>query len=56
MDPLLLISLFLGVVAGFVFAWLAIGGLMKLIRRFGYLSFFVYRAGLALVIWRVLGV
>ena len=49
-------ALLMAGVSSFVFAWLAIGGLLKLLRRFGYLSFFVYRAGLALVIWRVLGV
>jgi undecaprenyl-diphosphatase len=41
--------------ASFLFGLLAIGGLLKLIRRFGYLSFAVYRVGLAVVIWRVLG-
>lgn len=45
------------VVAGlgsFVFGLLAIDGLLRLLKRFGFMSFAVYRAGLAFVIWWVL--
>ncbi len=37
--------------ASFAFGWLAIGGLLRLLRRFGYLSFFVYRSALAAVVY-----
>ena len=42
--------------SSFVFGCLAIGGLLRLIRRFGYLSFAVYRVLLAVTIWQVLGI
>lgn len=40
--------------SSFLFGMLAIGGLLRLMRRFGYLSFAVYRVALALVVWRFL--
>lgn len=46
------------VVAGFssfFFGMLTIGGLLKMMRRFGYLTFAVYRVMLAITIWQVLG-
>lgn len=47
--------LVVGAVSAFVFGWLAIDGLLKLLRRFGYASFAVYRVLLAIVIYKVLG-
>jgi undecaprenyl-diphosphatase len=47
------------VVAGlssFLFGVLAIGGLLRMLRRFGYLSFAIYRVALAMAIYRILGV
>jgi undecaprenyl-diphosphatase len=41
-------------VSSFAFGCLAIGGLLRLLRRFGYLSFAVYRVLLAIVIFIVL--
>lgn len=43
-------------VSSFVFGMLAIGGLLKLIRHFGYLTFAVYRVVLAVVVWKTFGV
>lgn len=43
-------------ISSFLFGCVAIAGLLKLLRRFGYLSFAIYRLGLALVIFKVLGV
>ncbi len=40
-------------VSTFVFGILAIGGLLKLLRRFGYLSFAIYRVILALVVFKM---
>jgi undecaprenyl-diphosphatase len=51
MTPLLV-----GASAAFVSGWLAIDGLLRLLRRFGFLSFAIYRAVLAIVILKVLGV
>lgn len=42
--------------SSFVFGCLAIGGLLRLLKRFGFLSFAVYRLALALTIFQVLGV
>ncbi len=50
LGPLLVAGL-----SSFVFGYLAIGGLLKLLRRFGFLSFAIYRAALALVILWQLG-
>ncbi len=55
-GPVGALPLLVAGLSSFLFGCLAIGGLIRLLRRFGYLSFAVYRAGLALVIWRVLGV
>lgn len=44
-------ALVAGGLAAFVFGWIAIGGLLRLVRRFDYLSFAVYRVGLAGVVW-----
>jgi undecaprenyl-diphosphatase len=41
--------------SSFFFGMIAIGGLLRLLRRFGYLSFALYRVGLAIVIYGVLG-
>ncbi len=41
--------------SSFVFGCIAIGGLLRLLRRFGFLSFAVYRVTLAIVIFKVLG-
>jgi len=48
-------NLMLGTLAAFVAGWLAIGGLLKFLRRFGFLSFAVYRVILAVAIVLVLG-
>lgn len=42
-------------VSAFLFGLFAIGGLLRLIRRFGYLSFAIYRVALAFTIFQVLG-
>jgi len=42
--------------SAFLFGCLAIGGLLRLLRRFGYLSFAVYRIILAVTILKFLGV
>ncbi len=41
-------------VSSFVFGWIAIDALIRLLRRFGYLSFAMYRVALALTIYLVL--
>jgi undecaprenyl-diphosphatase len=41
--------------SSFFFGVLAIGGLLRMLRRFGYFSFAVYRVALAITIWQVLG-
>ncbi len=51
-----LAPLLLGAFAAFVSGWLAIDGLLRMLRRFGFLSFAIYRVALAIVIVRVLGV
>jgi undecaprenyl-diphosphatase len=43
-------------VSSFVFGIFAIGGLLRLVKRFGYLTFALYRVALAIVIVQVLGV
>jgi len=43
-------------VSSFVFGWLAIGGLLKLLKHFGFGSFAIYRVALAVVIYAVLGI
>jgi undecaprenyl-diphosphatase len=48
-------SLVVAGISSFVFGFLAIGGLLRMLRRFGYLSFAVYRVVLAGVILAVLG-
>jgi len=48
--------LLVGALAAFVSGWLAIDGLLRLLRRFGFLSFAIYRVVLAAVILKVLGV
>lgn len=40
--------------SSFLFGLLAIGGLLRMLRRFGYLSFAIYRVGLAIVVWQIL--
>jgi undecaprenyl-diphosphatase len=45
-----------GALSAFLFGWFAIDGLLRVVRRFGYASFAVYRVALAAVIWAVLGV
>lgn len=55
-DPGSYGPLFVACASSFVFGCLAIGGLLRLLRRFGYLSFAVYRVALAFTIWQVLGV
>lgn len=49
LGPLLVASC-----AAFVFGMVAIGGLLRLVRRFTYFSFFLYRVALAFVIWKAL--
>lgn len=49
-GPLILTAL-----SSFAFGWIAIGGLLRLVRSFGYLGFAVYRVLLACVILGVLG-
>ena len=46
-------SLLLAVVSSFLFGLLAIGGLLRIVRKFSYLGFAVYRVLLAIVIWRM---
>lgn len=41
-------------IAAFVFGWIAIGGLLRMLRRFGYLSFAIYRVVLAIVVYLTL--
>lgn len=48
--------LFVAGLSSFVFGWVAIGGLLHVVKRFGYLSFAIYRVALAGVIWKCLGV
>ncbi len=43
--------LLMGAVSSFVFGWLAIDVLLKVVRRYSYVSFAVYRAALAGAIW-----
>lgn len=50
-----LLPLLTGALSAFVFGWFAIDLLLKLLRKFGYLSFAVYRVVLAVVIYKVLG-
>jgi undecaprenyl-diphosphatase len=47
--------LLVAAVSSFVFGLVAIGGLLRLLRRFGYFAFAVYRVGLAILIWQLLG-
>jgi undecaprenyl-diphosphatase len=47
-------ALLLAGVSSFVFGCIAIGGLMRMLKRFGYLSFAVYRIGLAVAIYFVI--
>ncbi len=47
-------SLLIAGVSSFVFGWLTIDILLKLLKRFGYLSFAIYRVALALTIYFVL--
>ncbi len=42
--------------SSFVFGILAIGGLIRMLRRFGYLSFAIYRIALAIAIIQILGI
>jgi undecaprenyl-diphosphatase len=42
--------LLVGAVSSFIFGWLAIDVLLKVVRRYSYLSFALYRAGLAAVL------
>lgn len=44
------LQLWVGGISSFVFGFLAIGGLLRLLRHFGYMSFAVYRVALAIVI------
>ena len=48
------VPLITAAVGAFVSGWLAIGGLLHVLRRFGYLSFAVYRVALGLLIYAVL--
>ncbi len=48
-------AMIVGGVSSFVFGFLAIGGMLKLLKRFGYLSFAIYRVALSFVIYKVLG-
>ena len=48
--------LVIGALAAFVSGWLAIDGLLRLLRRFGFLSFAIYRVVLAVIIIKTLGV
>lgn len=43
--------LLVSAVSAMVFGWIAIGGLLRLVRRYGYLAFAIYRVALALVIY-----
>lgn len=47
-------ALLIAGVSSFVFGWIAIGGLMRMLKRFGYFSFAVYRVGLAITIYFVI--
>jgi undecaprenyl-diphosphatase len=49
-------ALFLGAAAAFFSGWLAIDGLLRLLNRFGFLAFALYRLLLAILIAAVLGV
>ncbi len=48
-------ALLVGGVSSFLFGMLAIGGLLRLLKKFGYMTFAVYRVGLAVVILVYLG-
>jgi len=50
-GPVGALPLLIAGVASFVFGLIAIGGLLKLVRNFGYLSFAIYRVALAIVIY-----
>jgi undecaprenyl-diphosphatase len=47
--------IFAGACSAFIFGWIAIDGLLRLVKRFGYLSFAIYRFLLAAIIMTVLG-
>jgi undecaprenyl-diphosphatase len=46
-------TLLIAFVSSLVFGWLTIDSLLKLLRRFGYLSFAIYRVALALTVYLV---
>lgn len=47
--------LLVGCLSAFAFGLVAIGGLLQLLKRFGYLSFAIYRIGLAILIYYLFG-
>ena len=48
--------LIVAALSSFVFGWIAIGGLLRLLKRFGYFVFAFYRIALAITIYVYLGI
>ncbi|MBN21603.1 MAG: hypothetical protein CL678_09990 [Bdellovibrionaceae bacterium] len=46
--------LIIGCFSAFIFGWIAIDSLLKIVKRFGYLSFAIYRIALGILIWKTL--